>query len=74
MAELFIVIVGIGICFYICGFAGRIFKTDDKTIDDEYKKNHQEYGSALFGLLKPFIAFAIAMVIVIIYIIIDISR
>lgn len=62
MAQLFLIFVGFGICVYICGFAGRLFSTNEQA-DSEYKKSHQALGSAAFGALKPFIAVAIGLFI-----------
>jgi len=74
MEMIVFVIAGIGICLFICGFAGRLFKTDDKALNDEYKKNHQAFGSALFELLKPLIALVIGGILCVIFIIIALSN
>ena len=74
MEMIFFSIVGIGICLFICGFAGRLIKTGDKAHDDEYKKSHQAFGSTLFELLKPIFALVVGAILSIIYIIISLSN
>jgi uncharacterized membrane protein len=73
MIELIFVIFGVGFCCYMFGFVGRIFKTNDKQVNDDYKQSHQEFGSSLFKfgyeIIKPLIAFILAIVFVGIYII-----